>query len=350
MRPTHERILEVVAEERRRIASRRAFVKGSARVAGGGALAVAFAAAPVGSNLSAALAQEFESDLDILNFALTLELLEATFYEEGLDTFDDEAFEEALGEEGTDDEGTPVASARGGSPSYIRDRIVEIGDHEQEHVDFLTTTITDLGFAPVEGGEFDFGDAFDSVEAFLETAQALENTGVAAYLGAAPAITDPALLAAAGSIATVEGRHAGYLNLLVGDSPFPEAFDDALSREEVLDRAGEFIVTPPTADEEVVVAPTATTAAAAPTATTAAAAPTATVAEAVDTDGDGLTDAEEVELGTDPTVIDTDDDGLTDAEEVELGTDPTVIDTDGDGVDDATEVNAGTDPVDPASV
>ena len=101
----------------------------------------------------------------------------------------------------------------------------------------------------MEGGEFDFGDAFDSVEAFLETAQALENTGVSAYLGAAPAITDPAVLAAAASIATVEARHAGYLNLLNGDSPFPDSFDGALTRDEVLAIAGDFIVEAPAADE-----------------------------------------------------------------------------------------------------
>ena len=324
MQPVHERILEAVFEERRRIASRRGFLKSSAKLAGGGAVAIAIAGAPMSGSLRSTLAQEFENDLDILNYALTLEILEATFYEEGLDTFSDDDFEEALGGQGGDDDedSTPIANAEGGSARSIRDRIVEIGEHEQEHVDFLTQTITDLGFAPVEGGEFDFGDAFDSVEAFLETAQALENTGVSAYLGAAPAITDPTVLAAAGSIATVEARHASYLNLLNGDSPFPDSFDEPLTRDEVLEEAGDFIVTAPAADEAVV-----TEAATEPV---EEAAPSPATGEEIDTDGDGLTDDTEVNV---------------------TGTDPTLFDTDADGVDDGTEVNVNeTDPLDAASV
>jgi len=59
-----------------------------------------------------------------------------------------------------------------------------------------------------------------------------------------------------------------------------------------------------------------------------------------DTDGDGLDDGAEVEVhGTDPTAVDTDDDGLTDPRELELGTDPTTADTDGDGLADGAEVN-----------
>lgn len=79
--------------------------------------------------------------------------------------------------------------------------------------------------------------------------------------------------------------------------------------------------------------------------------------EVFDTDGDGVGDGDEVEAGTDPLVaeeaeaVDTDEDGLTDDDEVnDIGTDPEVFDTDGDGVDDGDEVDAGTDPLDPASV
>lgn len=70
----------------------------------------------------------------------------------------------------------------------------------------------------------------------------------------------------------------------------------------------------------------------------------------VDSDGDGLTDREEAELGTDPLVADTDKDGLTDGEEVALGTNPLVADTDGDSYLDGWEVREGTDPLDPTSV
>ena len=64
----------------------------------------------------------------------------------------------------------------------------------------------------------------------------------------------------------------------------------------------------------------------------------------LDSDGDGLTDAEEVALGTDPNDADSDDDGLSDGEEVALGTDPNDPDSDGDGVSDGEEVFLGTDP------
>jgi hypothetical protein len=65
-----------------------------------------------------------------------------------------------------------------------------------------------------------------------------------------------------------------------------------------------------------------------------------------DTDGDGLTDDEEAELGTDPEKADSDDDGLSDGYEVELGTDPLDEDSDSDGVSDGDEVEVGTDPLD----
>ncbi len=75
----------------------------------------------------------------------------------------------------------------------------------------------------------------------------------------------------------------------------------------------------------------------------------ATQEQPVDTDGDGLTDAEEAELGTDPNSADTDGDGLTDGDEVnEYETDPLSADTDGDGLNDGEEVNShNTDPNNP---
>jgi hypothetical protein len=67
---------------------------------------------------------------------------------------------------------------------------------------------------------------------------------------------------------------------------------------------------------------------------------------AIDTDGDGLSDAEELLLGTDPDKADTDRDGLTDGEEVRIvGTDPRNADTDGDGFSDGDELYSGFDPM-----
>jgi hypothetical protein len=65
----------------------------------------------------------------------------------------------------------------------------------------------------------------------------------------------------------------------------------------------------------------------------------------VDTDGDGLSDAEETTLGTDPSAIDTDGDSLTDREEVKVFlSDPRNPDSDGDGYLDGLEVKSGYNP------
>jgi hypothetical protein len=70
-------------------------------------------------------------------------------------------------------------------------------------------------------------------------------------------------------------------------------------------------------------------------------------AEVADSDGDGLDDAREAALGTDPSAPDTDGDGLSDRDEVDIfGTDPLSPDTDGDGIGDAEELaSAGTNPL-----
>ncbi|MDP7114847.1 MAG: hypothetical protein QGH45_22935 [Myxococcota bacterium] len=66
-----------------------------------------------------------------------------------------------------------------------------------------------------------------------------------------------------------------------------------------------------------------------------------------DTDGDGLSNAEEADLGTDPDLADTDGDGVDDGDELDDGTDPLEADSDGDGLDDGEEKDEGCDPNDP---
>lgn len=69
----------------------------------------------------------------------------------------------------------------------------------------------------------------------------------------------------------------------------------------------------------------------------------------VDTDGDGLSDAQEALAGTDPGLVDTDGDGIDDHRELTAGLDPLSSDSDGDGYPDGAEVEAGSDPADPES-
>ncbi len=165
--------------------------------------------------ITKALAQEGGGDVDILNYALTLELLEAKFYEMGLKEVSDLGDEKKLAE--------------------------EIRDNENEHVDALRATIEQLGGKPVEEPTFDFGGAFADRATFLKTANTLEDTGVSAYNGAAPNIESTEVLAAAGSIVQIEARHAALIRLIREKPPAPTAFDKASEMQEVLDAVTPFI-------------------------------------------------------------------------------------------------------------
>ncbi len=165
----------------------------------------------------------FETPVEVLNYALTLEHLEYSFYRDGLDQFTADDF-----------------AAAGYAPN-VYDYFGMIRDHEKEHVDTLKSVINDLGGKPEKEAKYDFGYA--DLAGFINTAKALENTGVSAYTGAAQYLIDEDdLLTAALTIHGVEARHAAYLNGLTGDSPFPEAFDPPLTPDEVLAIAGPFIV------------------------------------------------------------------------------------------------------------
>jgi hypothetical protein len=87
----------------------------------------------------------------------------------------------------------------------------EIMTDENQHVQFLQGTLKSAARAKPTFQKL----AQTDVEAFATLAQALENVGVGAYLMAAPAITNKDTLAAAGSILTVEARHAGFINALL---------------------------------------------------------------------------------------------------------------------------------------
>ena len=111
------------------------------------------------------------------------------------------------------------------------------------------------------------------------------------------------------------------------------------------------VATPAPAETEPAT-PVPATSVATPQATPAPATPAAspaasTAPEGIDSDGDGLTDAEEAQFGTDPLVADTDADGINDGDEIELGTDPLNVDTDGDILYDGGELLYGTDPLNP---
>jgi rubrerythrin len=169
-------------------------------------------------------------DVPILNYALTLEHLENAFYREGLDEFGDD---ELMDADTLSDFGEQV---RMEVPEYLG----TVGDHEAAHVSALSDTIESLGGTPVEEAEYDFG--YGTPSEFLGVAKALENTGVAAYKGAAPTVSNDDVFSAAIGIHSVEARHANFLNELNGTSPFPDGVDEPKTMEEVTEIAGQFIV------------------------------------------------------------------------------------------------------------
>jgi rubrerythrin len=180
-----------------------------------GALATGslYGAGAVGGFVTRAFAQGGGGDVDILNFALTLEYLEAAFYVDGL--------------------------KRAKLTGEAKKQAKTAGDHEAEHVDALVATIKKLGGKPVKAPAVEF--PFTDQKSFLKLAQVFEDTGVSAYNGAAPMIESKEVLAAAGSIVQVEARHAAAIRLLIGMDPSPGAFDKTLSKDQVLKAVKPFI-------------------------------------------------------------------------------------------------------------
>ncbi|KAI9768996.1 MAG: hypothetical protein M1840_004592 [Geoglossum simile] len=162
------------------------------------------------------------TDDQILNYALTLEHLEDTFYRTGLQNFSESAFAEA------------------GFDAKFFENIKEVANDEKTHVDFLTKALTDGGFTPVKECKYSF--PVTDVKSFVLVSSILEGVGVTAYLGAAAQILNKGTLTAAGSILTVEARHSAFLRAALSQLPFPQPFDVPLTLDQVFTLAAGFIV------------------------------------------------------------------------------------------------------------
>jgi rubrerythrin len=147
-------------------------------------------------------------DVKILNYALTLEYLEAAFYAEAL---------------------------RMGYTGAVGRFVSVVASHEATHVATLKGV---LGSKAVKSPKFDFKGTTRQWKTFLRTSKVLEDTGVAAYQGQAPLIHQNAVLGPAGAILAVEARHAAWVRdlLYAGKSvkPAPEAFSTPMSMSQVL--------------------------------------------------------------------------------------------------------------------
>jgi rubrerythrin len=193
--------------------SRQQFLKKASMVSAGAFLALAATTAnPFRDGMAFAQSQAAAlSDVDILNFALTLEHLEAAFYTE------------------------VVASGR--FSGTVLGYLTTIKSHELAHVATLTAVIKQFGGTPVPAQmHYNFG-MLNSAAAMLALAERLEGTGMAAYTGAAGLITNDknraTLIAAAGSIEQVEARHYATIRMLLEETPAPAAIGPIYTVAEV---------------------------------------------------------------------------------------------------------------------
>jgi rubrerythrin len=173
---------------------------------GGGSTALAAFLAACGSDSSSSTttmssgggksetAEFGKGDVGILNYALTLEYLETTFYAEVVKS----------------------GLFKGADLETIR----KFGSEEAEHVQALTQAVKSLGGKPAPEPKVEF--PLKSAKSVLELAGTVENLGAAAYLGQAANIESPEVLASALAIHSVEGRHAAALNTLLGESITPD--------------------------------------------------------------------------------------------------------------------------------
>jgi rubrerythrin len=146
------------------------------------------------------------TDVDILNYALTLEYLQSSFYTE-----------------------TERIGALRTAPARQAARV--LGSVERAHVRALRDV---LGKAAVKRPFFNFQGTTEDQQKFLKTAVAFEDLAVAAYKGQAPLIDSKQVLAAAVAIHSVEARHAAWMRHLFGIVPAAHAFDEPFSRPKIL--------------------------------------------------------------------------------------------------------------------
>ena len=184
------------ASHQRRLAlSRRGLL--AAAAAGAGALVLGRSEARAASGLSA-------NDVGILNYALVLEYLQASFYTE--------------------------AERSGALSGKTAQAATVVGATERAHVKAFQKL---LGSKAVKRPLFDFQGVTEAQQAFLKTAVAFEDLAVAAYKGQAPKLRSSAVLAAAVGIHSVEARHAAWMRELFGVTPAVNAFDKPATKQNI---------------------------------------------------------------------------------------------------------------------
>ncbi|MEJ7797938.1 MAG: ferritin-like domain-containing protein [Solirubrobacteraceae bacterium] len=151
------------------------------------------------------------NDVKILNYALTLEYLEAAFYKKA------------------------VANKVYGADAPLKLFAQTVAKHEAGHVVFLKSVLKSKA---IKSPKFDFGAAVTDPKLFAMNSQLLEDTGVSAYVGQIANISQSSVARSAGKIATVEARHASWIRFINGALPAPDTFDKARSEDTILRNVG----------------------------------------------------------------------------------------------------------------
>jgi hypothetical protein len=229
---------------------RRSFVK-SAGLTGMGLASVAFGGAKLGmlDNMPGAKAFGLNSssvhaaadiNVEVANFALNLEYLEAEFYTvatTGKRLADIGIGTDGVGERGPTTGGKRVHFEREDDDWNWGDDEVsgrlhaiakEIAYDEQQHVILLRSLLGDAAIAKPAIDLDALGIGFDNFKQFLQLARAFEDTGVSAYGGAAPLLTDPAILGYAVRIGLTEALHSSNLRLLIAENHVKTSALDSL--------------------------------------------------------------------------------------------------------------------------
>jgi rubrerythrin len=151
---------------------------------------------------SAAIGKRDEA---ILNYALTLEYVQDSFYSE--------------------------VERLGTLSGALEKQAKTVAAHERAHVKAFREV---LGSRAVKRPRFDFRGATEDADSFRKTAVAFEDLAVAAYKGQAPLIQSRAYLVPALAIHSVEARHAAWIRRLAGEVPAADAFDEPRSAKSTL--------------------------------------------------------------------------------------------------------------------
>lgn len=183
-------------------------------------LGLATAAAGVVASPMSAQTTTGPTDVDILNFALNLEYLEAEFYTMATSGLTIDKFEYSIS--GGSLSGTAGATTGGAKVTFtdstIFDVALELADDERTHVALLQGAIASLGGTAVAKPAINLnalGIGYASQAQFLTLARAFEEIGVTAYGGAAPLITNKTILGYAARILAAEAEHVGYIRSLL---------------------------------------------------------------------------------------------------------------------------------------